>query len=153
MFYLLYRYYFPKYLLSSHFWSLQQRFNFALEDHTKSLHYFKPTFRSMQSRVSSVQDVNLRASMNVILSKLASGVHPSVEEILAVKVLFKGEPFHLSCLYPHHKKNLLRIHGMHTLWSRDRRLEERAQEIFNTDRAIEREGVGSLSLDELKWVS
>ena len=42
---------------------------------------------------------------------------------------------------------------MHTLWSRDRRLEERAQEIFNTDRAIEREGVGSLSLDELKWVS
>ena len=42
---------------------------------------------------------------------------------------------------------------MHTLWSRNRRLEVRAQEIFNIDRAIEREGVASLSLDELKWVN
>ena len=51
------------------------------------------------------------------------------------------------------QKNLLRIHGMHTLWSRNRRLEERAQEIYNKDRAIERDGVASLTLDELKWVS
>jgi len=145
-------YYFPKHFLSSHFWSLQQRFDFALEDHIKSLRYFRPNFRSMQQRISSVQDEKLRAAMNLILSKLASGVHPSVKEILEVQKLFKEEPFHLNSLHVQHKKALLRIHGMHTLWSRNRRLEERAWEIYHMDRAIEREGVASLSLDELKWV-
>lgn len=97
-------YYFPKHFLSSHFWSLQQRFNFALEDHTKNLRYYRPNFRCMQQRVSAVQDEHLQAGMNLILSKLASGVHPSVKEILEVKKLFQEEPFHLNCLHPQHKK-------------------------------------------------
>jgi len=146
-------YIFPKHLLSSHFWSLEQRFSFALQDHTNNLQYYRPNFRSMQQRISAVEDKNLQAAMNMnmILSKLASGVHPTVKEILEVRILFQREPFHLNCIHVQHKKNLLRIHGMHTLWSRNRRLEERAQEIYNKDRAIERDGVASLTLDELKW--
>ena len=57
----------------------------------------------MQQRVSAVQDEHLQAAMNLILSKLASGVHPSVKEILEVKKLFQEEPFHLNCLHPQHK--------------------------------------------------
>jgi LETM1-like protein len=97
------RYFFPKHLLSSHFWSLQQRYSFALEDHTKKLQYFRPTFRNMQLRIVAVSDRTLHDQLNIVLSKLASGVHPTIPEILAIKSLFGSEPFHLNCLYPRHK--------------------------------------------------
>ena len=41
---------------------------------------------------------------------------------------------------------------MHTMWSRRRRLEQRAQEILNKDRVLGREGVTSLSLEDLRTV-
>lgn len=57
----------------------------------------------MQARISSVSEKNLEEKLSKILSKLASGVHPTVEEILDLKIVFQGEPFHLNCLYPRHK--------------------------------------------------
>jgi hypothetical protein len=42
---------------------------------------------------------------------------------------------------------------MHTLWSRRRRLSQRAEEILNKDKVLEREGVTSLSLEELRSVN
>jgi len=123
-----------------------------LEDHTKKLQYFRPTFRNMQLRIVAVSDRTLHDQLNIILSKLASGVHPTIPEVLAIKSLFGSEPFHLNCLYPRHKNNLLRLHGLHTLWSRRRRLAEHATKLYDLDRAIEREGVTSLSSDELRWV-
>lgn len=97
------RYYFPKQLLSSHFWSLQQRQDFAMLDLKMATRAFRPTFRSMQARISSVEQEQLRDKLSDILSKLACGVHPTVEEVLEIKILFQGEPFHLNCLYPRHK--------------------------------------------------
>ena len=154
---------------------MQQRYSFALEDHTKKLQFFRPTFRNMQLRVVAVSDQALHDHLNMVLSKLASGVHPTIPEVLAIKSLFGSEPFHLNCLYPRHKvtdiqitpcswwyfislnilfsqNNLLRLHGLHTLWSRRRRLAEHATKLYDLDRAIEREGVTSLSSDELRWV-
>ncbi len=90
-------------MLSTHFWSLQQRHDFALQDHKKCVQHFRPTFRCMQARTSSVSDQDQQENLSKILSKLASGVHPTVEEILGVKILFQREPFHLNCLYPRHK--------------------------------------------------
>ena len=111
LFYLIYnlfRYVLPKQLLSTHFWSLQQRHDFALQDHKKCVQHFRPIFRCMQARIPSVSDdTNLQVKLSKILSKLASGVHPTVEEILEVKILFQLEPFHLNCLYPRHKASYL----------------------------------------------
>lgn len=39
------RYVFPKQLLTSHFWSLQQRTQFAVNDQKARLHHYKPVFR------------------------------------------------------------------------------------------------------------
>jgi len=102
-FLIVFRYVLPKQLLSTHFWSLQQRRDFALQDHKKCVQHFRPTFRCMQARIPSVSDTDLTEKLSQILSKLASGVHPTVEEILEVKILFQREPFHLNCLYPRHK--------------------------------------------------
>ena len=48
---------------------------------------------------------------------------------------------------------LLRINGLHTMWARRRRLYDHATYIFNVDRCIERQGTGTLSAEELRWVS
>lgn len=98
-----FRYCLPKLLLSSHFWSLQQRHDFALQDHRKAVQSSRPTFRSMQARIASVENEALREKLSGILAKLASGVHPTVSEIVAIKVLFHDEPFHLNRLYSPHK--------------------------------------------------
>jgi hypothetical protein len=57
----------------------------------------------MQARISFVDDKFMQAKLNIILSKLASGVHPTTDEILEIRILFQGEPYHLNCLYPRHK--------------------------------------------------
>ncbi len=57
----------------------------------------------MQPRLVAVRDPDLAAQLEAVLAKLASGVHPAVSEILALKPLFGAEPFHLSCLWPRHK--------------------------------------------------
>ena len=102
------RYCLPKQLLSTHFWSLQQRHDFALQDHKKCVQHFRPTFRCMQARVtSSESDEDQQDRLSKILSKLASGVHPTVKEILDIKILFLREPFHLNCLYPRHKVKII----------------------------------------------
>lgn len=57
----------------------------------------------MQARIPDVKDKTSQENLTKTLSKLASGVHPSVEEILDIKNLFQTEPFHVNCLYPRHK--------------------------------------------------
>ena len=74
-----------------------------MQDHDRHIQLFRPTFRNMQDRIPGVADEQLQAKLSVILAKLASGVHPTTAEILAIKSLFRGEPFHLNCLYPRHK--------------------------------------------------
>lgn len=63
----------------------------------------------MQARISDVHDQTFQDKLSNILSKLASGIHPSVDEILSIRILFQREPFHLNCLYPRHKVITLRI--------------------------------------------
>ena len=59
----------------------------------------------MQARSQSVNPQDGQSKLARMLSKLASGVHPTIEEILDLKSLFQKEPFHLNCLYPRHKVN------------------------------------------------
>lgn len=74
-----------------------------MQDHKKNVQHFRPLFRLMQARISFVDDKFMQAKLNIILSKLASGVHPTTDEILEIRILFQGEPYHLNCLYPRHK--------------------------------------------------
>lgn len=41
---------------------------------------------------------------------------------------------------------------MHTLWSRRHRLSQRAEELIDKDRALVREGVSSLTQEDLRTV-
>ncbi|CAG2104693.1 unnamed protein product [Medioppia subpectinata] len=85
---------FPKQLLSSHFWSLEQRQLFQTQDHTKRLYYFRPVFRHIQRRLPSVtHDNKLQVKCRQVFAQIGSGTHPSVDRVLDIKPAFVSKPY------------------------------------------------------------
>lgn len=100
----------PKYMLSSHFWSIQQRIQFQVSDHKNKLYYYRPVFRHLQSKLSIVsQENDLQHNCRQIFAKLGSGTHPSVEQLLQVKQLFVEKPYGLPFLTSRHLVFVLQI--------------------------------------------
>jgi len=93
----------PKQLLSHHFWTIEQRQRFQIIDQKKRLYYYRPVFRHIQSKLSTVSlEDNLQDKCGVVLAKLGSGTHPSVEQILDIKHIFTTNPFGLQNLKSRH---------------------------------------------------
>lgn len=160
----------PKKLLSSHFWSIQQRAEFNIEDLKERLRYNRPILRCLQAKLELIPDSEVKEKWRRILALLGSGVHPSVNEVLACKELFCKKPYHLSCLsYTHMVSNIIvfRLHsirspnyylilnvllfiyfqgyllkmlGIRRSLFRRKKLKYRAFLLFQMDKAIAREG-------------
>ncbi|RZF35409.1 hypothetical protein LSTR_LSTR015903 [Laodelphax striatellus] len=145
-------YYFPRQLLTRHFWSLQQRSEFAIIVQRKRLKWYKPVFRSLQAQLDGLQSHACYKDWEYVIRLLGSGLHPSPRTIIKCKPLFAESPYHLRRLYQSHARALLKMHNMHTGWRRRTRLAERAEFLQLMDQAIVREGgVSKLSIEELKW--
>lgn len=95
-------YWFPKYLLTSHFWNLQQKSEFGTQILKNRLMHNKPVFRHLQSQLDFLKPHPLYQPWSKILGMLGSGVQPNVEEILKCKNLFMEEPYHLLYLSSNH---------------------------------------------------
>jgi len=93
-------------LLSSHFWSIQQKAQFTQERTLKRLYNFRPVLRALQANVVLIRNSELKGQAKLVLDKLGSGSHPTVREILAIKVLFEGDPYSLSAIYGPHVVSL-----------------------------------------------
>lgn len=174
--------YFPRYLLSSHYWTLQQKLEFMLLDHKKRLKHNKPLFRCLQAELKSIKNQVLRIKWRDAIACLGSGTHPTTKNIIACSELFSGPPYSLDCLKRKHlvslfitllytfenlcfeellqrymyflQKELLAIHGM-SLWRpfKRKRLMERGMLILRMDRAIVREGgVKAMPNEAMRWV-
>lgn len=144
-------YLFPRQLLCQHFWTLQQRTEFAMEGLRKRLYNYKPVFRCVQAQLDTLKGREEHEHWAYVLGLLGSGVHPKPEDIVKSIDLFRGDPYHLDYLYPGHVKGLLRIHNMQTGLRRRRRLAEQATILHEMDMAIIREGgISQLSQDDLR---
>lgn len=95
-------YKFPKTFLSSHFWSLQQKSQFAIELQKKRLVNQRPVLRHLQSQVASIRDEKLREMCREVLFKLGSGTQPSLREIMRIKPLFESDPFSIKAMHGPH---------------------------------------------------
>lgn len=145
--------YFPRYLLSSHYWTLQQKLDFMLSDHRNRLRHNRPLFRCMQAELKPIRDRVLRIKWRDVVACLGSGTHPTTENIMACSELFSGPPYSLGALRRRHMKELLAIHGM-SLWRpfKRKRLMERGMLILRMDRAIVREGgVRAMPNEAIRW--
>ncbi|CAH1954152.1 unnamed protein product [Acanthoscelides obtectus] len=133
-------YMFPKQLLSSHFWSLQQKSEFGTLYLKKRLIHNKPVFRHLQTQLDYLKSHPLYYHWGEVLGKIGSGANPCVKEVIKCKPLFTGEPYHLLYLSRNHVVHLLKMHELHIGWFRRSRLAERAFLLKEMDKAILREG-------------
>ncbi|XP_072930836.1 LETM1 domain-containing protein 1 [Epargyreus clarus] len=141
----------PKTLLCSHFWSIQQRAEFSLQDLTERLRSNRPVFRALQSKLDTIPDVEMKKKWRRVMALLGSGLHPTPEEVIECKELFTKEPYHLSNLSYNHLGYLLKMHGLRKSMFRRKKLKYRAFLLLEMDKAIIREGgVNSLSTDSLR---
>lgn len=93
-----FRYYFPRQLLTSHFWSIQQRFEFNRLNLEERLRYNLRVFRFMQAQLHKLKNDENYEALKMILGMLGSGLHPTPAEILAVKEIFSKKPYELYSL-------------------------------------------------------
>ncbi|XP_055626249.1 LETM1 domain-containing protein 1 [Toxorhynchites rutilus septentrionalis] len=146
-------YMYPRKFLTSHFWSIQQKVDFAQEDLKQRLYYNRRVFRCMQAKLDVLRKAQdpLHEKFNSILGLLGSGLHPTSDEILNIQDLFVRPPFHLGHLSSVHLKYLCKLHDLHTGMMRRFRLSERAYVIHHMDLAIKREGgVHNMPIESLK---
>ncbi|KAF7279751.1 hypothetical protein GWI33_006781 [Rhynchophorus ferrugineus] len=146
----------PKQLLTSHFWTLEQKSRYNIEYLHDRLVHNRPVFRHLQSQLNfikynkEIRD-DLYDSWAKVLGQLGSGVQPTIEDILACKCLFQDEPYHLFYLSRNHIFHLVRTHNIHAGWFRRTRLSDRALILIEMDKAIMREGgVHNLPVDALR---
>lgn len=95
-------YFFPRHLLCSHFWNLQQKSEFRIMILQRRLIHNRPVFRHLQAPLPHLTENPLYDKWNAILSSLGSGSHPYAKDIIACKELFVGKPFHLHYLSSNH---------------------------------------------------
>lgn len=89
---------YPRHLLTHHFWTAQQRIDFAVMNIRDRISHNRSIFRLLQGKLSQIKnDVNYAPWEN-ILGKLGSGAHPTVDEILNIKSLFAEVPYKTSSL-------------------------------------------------------
>jgi len=98
--------YFPRYLLTSHYWTLQQRLEFMLSDHKKRLKHNRSLFRCMQAELKTIKDQTLKIKWRDAIACLGSGTHPTTKNIIACSELFSGPPYSLDNLKRKHMVSL-----------------------------------------------
>ncbi|XP_065077238.1 LETM1 domain-containing protein 1 isoform X2 [Ochlerotatus camptorhynchus] len=146
-------YMYPRTFLTPHFWSIQQKLDFAQQDLKQRLQYNRRVFRCMQSKLDVLKKIDdpYCEKFGNILGLLGSGLHPTSDEILDVKDLFKRAPFHLNNLTSNHLKYLCKLHDLNSGLMRRYRLSERAYVVHHMDLAIKREGgVHNMPVESLK---
>lgn len=95
-------YMYPRKLLTSHFWTIQQRVEFQelyLKERTANN---KKLFRRLQLGLDGTKDSPYHKEFNYMLGLLGSGTHPTAEEILMVKDVFLEAPYSLKSLSSSH---------------------------------------------------
>jgi len=143
-------YHFPKYLLSSHFWSTQQKLKFLMEKQKLKIYHYGHVFRFLQQNTNHIRNQQMKQLVQHCLQKLESGHHPTVREVMAIKTVFEFEPFSLKSLQSSHLKGLCRVHGLRIVWFKRRRLVEHAAMLCEMDAAILRDGIYDLKTEELR---
>lgn len=146
-------YMYPRTFLTPHFWSIQQKVDFAQLDLKQRLQYNRRVFRCMQAKLDVLRKTNdpLCEKFGNILGLLGSGLHPTSEEILNIKDLFSRSPLHLDSLSGVHLKYLCKLHDLNPGLMRRYRLSERSYVVHHMDLAIKREGgVHNMPVESLK---
>ncbi|XP_043491908.1 LETM1 domain-containing protein 1 isoform X1 [Polistes fuscatus] len=146
-------YFFPRQMLTHHFWTPEQKIDFTLYYYKERFKYSRPLFHCMEIKSNHIKDKLLKSKWSGIIACLGSGGHPTVESVISCIALFASAPYSLDTLESKHMSKLLGIHEL-SVWKpfRKRRLKERGMLIKRMDDAILKEGgVTKMSVESLSW--
>lgn len=103
---------YPRHFLTRHFWTLQQRSEFAVMNLRDRLNYNRAVLRHLQSSMSTLKNDRHYEQWRDILGKLGSGHHPTVGDIINVEELFAEPPYKTKSLgYTHVVSGILFFHS------------------------------------------
>ncbi len=142
---------FPKYLLSSHFWTQEVKQEIrSAELKDRHMHY-EQLLRELPRYARKMRNKPYYNECKAIFKGLSHGdYHPTAGEVLAIRRLFtKGAVFHLSNLHHSHVRHLMKIHGLSYLVRWRFKLAQYGNLLLQIDRALAREG-GPRSLSDLE---
>ncbi|CAG0878839.1 unnamed protein product [Darwinula stevensoni] len=142
---------YPRAFLTPHFWSVQQRIEFALKSHRKKLQFYQPVLLHLQALSEHMEHGSMKNECSKVISKLVYGVHPTIPDLLRIQGAFSEQgPFHLSHLNSAHITKLLHMHGI-TAWTCKRRaLRKYGLMLLQVDSALYHEGIYLLQSDDLR---
>lgn len=95
-------YMYPRTFLSSHFWSIQQKFQFQTDYLRERLAYNLRVFRFLQTKLETSRNDKQYKELKTVLGLLGSGRHPSVVQLLEIHEMFSRSPYSLESLPGHH---------------------------------------------------
>ncbi|XP_050418146.2 LETM1 domain-containing protein 1 [Patella vulgata] len=140
-------YMFPRFLLSHHFWTPEQRIQFYTQDLKKQIEHYSPIIQSLKFHSRHITDDNLQKKIRKIVGKLEHNVLPTTDEILQVKSLFNGSPYHIDRISITYLRHLAKSYGMSL---RRKKLKQSILLLLYTDKAMVKEGIPTLLNDELE---
>ena len=129
---------YPNYLLSTHFYTDEQKMSSFLSDAKSRQSYYVSVLRDLQKSTPN----EFKAEKAVLKEIFQQQDIPSASNILKLRPLFdKGGPLYISELKATHVKHLMRINGIRgsLLWFPRFRLQQYANLVHEIDRAILRE--------------
>ncbi|XP_070569844.1 LETM1 domain-containing protein 1-like [Ptychodera flava] len=148
-------YLFPRHLLSHQFYQPEQRIPFAHLNHYRKAKQYDSILRYLETKMSGVHDPSTADGARAITDKLKSGVPICPEDLIEIKQLFVGR-FSLRFLPRHQLKRMCRVFTMWPYLQPANFLRKRLNvcigQLHFMDTAIQKEGVETLTVEELQKV-
>lgn len=95
-------YFYPRQMLCTHFWTIQQRSEFQIYYLRQRLLNHRPTFRCVQEQLDTLKEHRLYNDWAEVLGLVGSGAQPSTEQIISCKELFESGPYQIEHLTGSH---------------------------------------------------
>ncbi|XP_077576797.1 LETM1 domain-containing protein 1 [Stigmatopora nigra] len=150
---LLLMYFYPRQVLTRHFWTPKQQVEFRQLYHSQRIGQHPAVIQELRRVSAGTPDGDLRSRLEDLCTQVQKGKTPQVWEILAVRGLFSGAPLGMGQLSVNQMRNLSpllfltpRLPG----FLMGRRLTSHAAELLVLDRALGKLGPGQLSESELR---
>lgn len=140
-------YFFPRHMLTHHFWTPEQKVEFMQYFHKQKVNQFSSVADHLKKQVTQHSYGTQRTKFLDLLKKLEQGQHPTVEEILELSSAFSKFPFSVEVLSTTYYRLLAKLFDM---TKRKKALLQDALVLLHTDRAMVREGFDQMTSWELE---
>lgn len=140
-------YFFPRQMLTHHFWTEKQKIEFMQYFHRQKVNHFPTVLEHMNKQIARHTYGTQKTNFLNIVKKLEHDQHPSVEEILDVRASFNKFPFSVEDLPTVYYRLLAKVFDM---TKRQSGLLQDALVLLHTDIAMVREGFDQMTSWELE---